>query len=476
MPSGKPNESRNPERAKAPREKRVSKKASASNRFLHKWRWVVVVALFFSISIVVVCAWWVSLFNAGFHADDALRNLLVFQVGTTVENRFDPRLEVVLVSQSPATKDTSVITPAADAAAANAILEVPSGPINPAHRRYFASLLKTLADVHPKMVVFDVSFSKDAQDKEVDRSFAKAIEDLQKSGTEVIVGADLAEGEVVPIMAPNLEFTLKDHWAIWDGGFSKGSANVRFVRLGIEMPGQQEVDGERAIIPSLALEVVRHTLYPNKDVRAYFNPLTSEVSLREGSAEGPLLREFPVDKQLYFLVDMLGVDEMGRHPSLADFAEYLKTETYKRSLKDKVVIIGYEHGDEKTVAGSGSGKRFGADIQASAMSNLLQDSYIHSLSFLYHYLVILIMIVLGGVLRIKFCNLMNYRLPIKIPGFIDWKPQVPTVLIVLSLLYIFVAILAYRFERAIFSISYHLFALFLAYFLTSALCAKLGFK
>ncbi|MDQ5845594.1 MAG: hypothetical protein M3539_09915, partial [Acidobacteriota bacterium] len=61
-------------------------------------------------------------------------------------------------------------------------------------------------------------------------------------------------------------------------------------------------------------------------------------------------------------------------------------------------------------------------------------------------------------------------------GFIDWKPQVPTVLIVLSLLYIFVAILAYRFERAIFSISYHLFALFLAYFLTSALCAKLGFK
>ena len=475
MPPRKSNESKSPERP-PPGEKRGSKKTSASNQFLHKWRWVVVVALFFSISIVVVCAWWVALFNAGFHADDTLKNLLVFYVGTTVENRFDPRLEVVLVSQAPATKDTSAITPAPEGTAANTVLEVPSGPSNPAHRRYFASLLKTLAGVHPKMVVFDVSFSKDALDKEVDREFAQAIQDLQRSGTDVLVGADLAEGEVEPIIAPNLESTLKDRWAIWDGGFSKGSANVRFVRMGIEKPGQDEVDGQLAIIPSLALQVVRHALYPGKDVHPYFDPLTSEVTLREGSTAGPLLRQFPVDKQLYFLVDMLGVDEMGRHPSLADFNEFLKTETYRRSLKDKIVIIGYEHGDEKTVAGSGSGKRFGADIQASAMSNLLQNSYIHSLSFPYHYFVILIMIVLGGVLRIKFCNLMNYRLPLKIPGFIDWKPQVPTVLIVISLLYVFVAILAYRFERAIFSISYHLFALFLAYFLTSALCAKLGFK
>jgi CHASE2 domain-containing sensor protein len=476
MPSRKPNESRNPEPAKAPRKKRVSKKPSAPNAFLHKWRWLVVVVLFFSISVVVVFAWWVSLFNAGFHADDALKNLLVFRVGTTVENRFDPRLEVVLVSQVPATKDASAASPTLETSAANAISEVPSGPVNPAHRRYFASVLRTLAEVHPKIVVFDISFSKDAQDKEVDRAFAEAIEALQKSGTAVIVGADLAEGEVAPIIAPSLESTLKNHWAIWDGGFSKGSATVRFVRLGIEMPGQDGDVGERTIIPSLALEVVRQALYPDKDVRAFFSPLTSEVFLREGSAEGPLLRQFPVDKQLYFLVDMLGVDEMGRHPSLADFAEYVKTETYRRSLKDKIVVIGYEKGDEKTASESGSDKRYGADIQASAMSNLLQDSYIHPLSFPYHYLVILIMIVLGGVLRIKFCNLMNYRLPIKIPGFIDWKPQVPTVLLVLSLVYIFVAILAYRLERAIFSLSYHIFALFLSYFLTSALCAKLGFK
>jgi CHASE2 domain-containing protein len=469
-----------PEPARAPRKKRTRKEPSATSARLHKWRWPIAVALFFSISVVVVFAWWVSLFNAGFHVDDASQNLLVFHVGTTVENRFDPRLEVVLVSQEPPTKDASANTSASpsptDASAPKALSEVPSGPINPVHRRYFAGLLRTLAETHPKMVVFDIAFSKDAQDKEIDREFAQAIETLQKSGTEVLVGADLAEGEVAPIIAPNLEATLKDHWAIWDGGYSKGSATVRFVRLGIETPGQQDVVEKRTIIPSLALEVLRHALYPGKDVRAFFNPLTNEVCLSEGTAEGPLLRKFPVDKQLYFLVDMLGVNEMGRHPSLADFSEYLKNDSYRRGLKDKIVIIGYEKGDEKTVSESAADKRYGADIQASAMSNLLQNSYIHPLSFPYHYLVILLMIVLGGVLRIKFCNLMNYKLPIKIPGFIDWKPQVPTVLLVLSLVYIFVAILAYRLERTIFSISYHIFALFLAYFLTSALCAKLGFK
>jgi hypothetical protein len=471
----KANRITDPGPARTPRKKRPPKEPSALSARLHKWRWAVIVALFFSISVVVVFAWWVSLFNAGFHVDDALRNLLVFHVGTTVENRFNPLLEVVLVSQEPPTKDSSANTAPTDAAP-NAFSEVPSGSINPAHRRYFAGLLRTLADVRPKMVVFDIAFSKNAQDKEIDRQFAQAIEELQKVGTKVIVGADLPEGQTEPLIAPNLEPVLKNHWAIWDGGFSKGTATVRFVRLGIETPGQEDVVGERTIIPSLATEVIKQTLYPGKDVRGFFDPLTNEVCLREGTAEEPLLRQFPVNKQLYFLVDMLGVNEMGRHPSLADFSEYLENDSYRRGLKDKIVIIGYEKGDEKPVSESANEKRFGADIQASAISNLLQDSYIHPLSFSYHYFIIVIMILLGGVLRIKFCNLMNYKLPIKIPGFIDWKPQVPTVLLLLSLVYVFVAILAYRLERTIFSISYHIFALFLAYLLTSALCAKLGFK
>ncbi len=192
MPLRKANGITEAESARTPRKKRTPKKLSNLSVRLRKWRWPVVIVLFFSISVVVVLAWWVSLFNAGFHTDDTLKNLLVFNVGTTVENHFDPRLEVVLVSQAPPTKDSSASTPSTDASVPNALSEVPSGPINPAHRHYFAGLLNTLAGVHPKMVVFDIAFSKDAQDKEIDREFAQAIETLQKSGTEVLVGADLA--------------------------------------------------------------------------------------------------------------------------------------------------------------------------------------------------------------------------------------------------------------------------------------------
>lgn len=460
----------------ASKRKRTPKKASAFDARLHRWRWPIIVLLFFSISVAVLFAWWVSLLNAGFHVDDALKNLLVFHVGTTIHNRFDPRLEVVLVSAGPPTSDASANNSPKGAAGQNALPDLPFGPINPAHRRYFAKLLNKLAEVHPRMIVFDMAFSKDAPDRETDREFAQAIESLQKSGTEVMVGADLAEGQVEPILASALEPTLKNHWAIWDGGVSKGTAGVRFVRLGIETPGQEEVVGERTIIPSLALEVFEHAHYPEKNLQAFLNPLAAEVSLRDGGPDGLVLSRFPVDKDLYFLVDMLSPSEMGLHPPLADFSDYLNKESYKRSLKDKVIIIGYEKGDDKRVSESADDRRCGADIQASAMSNMLQNSYIHPLAFPYHYLVILIMISLGGVLRIRFCNLMNYRLPIKVPGFVDWKPQVPTVLLVLSLIYIFTAILAYRVQRAIFSMSYHILALFLAYLLTSAICARLGFK
>jgi hypothetical protein len=145
-----------------------------------------------------------------------------------------------------------------------------------------------------------------------------------------------------------------------------------------------------------------------------------------------------------------------------------------RNFNNKFVIIGYEKGDEKQ---TDEGKRFGTDIQVSAMSNLLQNSFIHPLSLSYHYLVILVMIALGAVLSIRFRNLMTYTLPIRSPvGFIEWKPQVPVVLIVVSFIYICVAVLGYLTTRTLFPISYHIAALFLAYLITIALSARLGFK
>jgi CHASE2 domain-containing sensor protein len=425
-----------------------------------KWRWSIAGLLFLSISAVVFFASFVSFFNA-LKIDDAVKGLLVYYVGTKVENKFDKRLEVVLVSQ-------------------NAQPAGPSGQIDPAHRHYYAEMIKALTESHARMVVFDMEFAKEPQDQKIDQEFADAVERTRGSGTTILVAADLDEGQTEPIFSPTLEMALKDHWGIWDGGKAKGTASVRLVRLGLDSPGQRDDAGERKIIPSLALEVVKRTRYAGQNLQAFFSPLTGQVRLREGGPDGRVVNRFPVDNDLYFLVDMAGENEMGRHPSFFEVYSQRANPNYMRIFKDKIVIIGYEKDDEKQISESPNDKRFGADIQASAMSNLLQDSYVRPLSLLANYFVILFMVVLGGVLRIKFCKLMNYKLPIKLPDFvptiIKWEPQVPTVLVILSVLYFFVALFAYRFEKTIFTMSYHLAALFLGYLLTGVVCSRLGFK
>jgi CHASE2 domain-containing sensor protein len=422
---------------------------------LFRWRWPIILVMFFVISVLVFFASLIPLYNI-VKIDDGLRNLLVYYVGTKVENNFDNRLEIMLVSeQSQQGQDG------------------PAGQIDPSHRRYYSEMLRALSAARAKMVIFDMEFAKEAKEKEIDQEFADTIAQLKD--TEVLVAADLDRGQTEPIIAPLLEPVLKNRWSIWDGGRAKGTSTVRSVRLGIENPGQQDVVGERTVTPSLALRVVIATLYPGRNVQAFFDPFRHDVVLREGGPGGIEVNRFPVDKELYFLVDMIGENEMGRHPSFTEVYSQRGNPNYMRTFQNKIVIIGYEKGDQKPT-NDAAGKRFGADIQASAMSNLLQNSFIHPLSLPYHYLVIVALVVLGGLLRIKFGNLMSYTLPIRIPSFIEWKPQVPTVLIIVSLLYLFVAMLAYLTTRSLYSISYHITALFLGYLLTSAVYTKLGFR
>lgn len=409
------------------------------------------VALLIVLSVAVLFASLIPLFNI-IKVDDGIRNLLVFYVGSRVENKFDNRLEVVLISQHQQP-------------------EGPWGAIDPAHRRFYSEMLQALSAAGAKMVIFDMEFAKEGKDRQIDEEFARTVAQLKN--TEVIVAADLNDGDSTPIFAPALESVLKDRWAIWDGAKSRGSNNVRFVRLGTEKPGQQDVVGERSVIPSLTLHVVTAVRYPGQKVEAMFDPFLHELRLREGGTEGIQLDHFPVNKELYFMVDLIAPEAMGRHPGFHEVYSQRGNPNYMRTFNNKVVIIGYEKGDEKQ---TDEGKRFGTDIQVSAMSNLLQNSYIHPLSLPYHYLVIVLMIALGVFLRIRFSSLMSYKLPIRIPGFIEWKPQVPTVLIVVSIVYIFIAVLGYLTMHALFPISYHIAALFLAYMLTSLIGARLGFK
>jgi hypothetical protein len=419
---------------------------------LQRWRWPILIALYWTLSVLVLFASLIPLFNI-VRVDDGIRNLLVYYVGSRAENKFDPRLEVVLVSQ-------------------NQQPEGPWGQIDPSHRVFYSEMLRSLSAAGARMVIFDMEFAREGKDRQVDLEFAQTIAELKN--TEVMVAADLNEGDTFPIFAPALEPVLKDRWAIWDGAKAKGSSSVRLVRLGIVKPGQENVVGEQSITPSLTLHVLSRARYAGQNIQPFFDPFMHEVRLREGGAGGREVDHFPVNKELYFMVDLIAQDEMGRHPPFHEVYSQRQNPNYMRNFNNKFVIIGYEKGDEKQ---TDEGKRFGTDIQVSAMSNLLQNSFIHPLSLSYHYLVILVMIALGAVLSIRFRNLMTYTLPIRSPvGFIEWKPQVPVVLIVVSFIYICVAVLGYLTTRTLFPISYHIAALFLAYLITIALSARLGFK
>ncbi len=420
---------------------------------LQRLRWPIMVLMYLVLSALVLFASLIPLFNI-VKIDDGLRDLMVYYVGNKVENKFDDRLEIILVSKSQQP-------------------EGPWGKIDPTHRPFYGEMLQALSAAGAKMVIFDMEFAKEAKDKQIDQKFAETIAQLKN--TEVFVAADLGKRDFQPTFAPLLEPVLKDRWGIWDGATAKGGSTVRWVRLGIQNPGQEEVVGERTITPSLALHVVMEERYPGRNIKPFYNPSLQQVVLREGGPDGPAVNRFPANDSLDFLVDLIAEDEMGRHPSFYEVYSQRGNPNYMRNFKDRAVIIGYEE-DDQVSAGDSGAKRFGADIQASAMSNLLQDAYIHPLSLPYHYLVIALMIVIGGILRLRFCNLMSYKLPLKIPGIIDWKPQVPTVLIVLSVLYFFIALIAYLSTRTLLGVSYHLTALFLAYLLTSAVCLRLGFK
>jgi CHASE2 domain-containing sensor protein len=164
--------------------------------WLHRWRWPTVVVVFFLLSLLVLFASVIPLFNI-LKIDDAITNLLVFHIGTKVENKFDDRLEIILVSEQ-------------------AQPEGPSGQIDPAHRHYYSEMLHALSDAGAKTVIFDMEFAKEAKDKQIDQEFAQTITQLPH--TEVLVAADLDRGQTEPILAPILEPVLKTRWAIWDGG------------------------------------------------------------------------------------------------------------------------------------------------------------------------------------------------------------------------------------------------------------------
>lgn len=387
--------------------------------------------------------------------DDRLRDLMIVPARSRLKKTFDSRaISIILIDQ-------------------NQHKDPPSGKSDSSHRQYHARLLRALAG-KAKIVVFDMEFRTPTSYPHVDTDFAEAIKEAEDAGTRVLVGTDFDEGDTDPAIAPPLKAVLKDNWAIWDGGRIRSTGSVASIRLGLKAPNQlqpHDESDEQLLIPSLALKAVEQWRYPNQTLLAFFDPISQIVHLRRDSAQGPIVYSIPVDHECYLMLDLVGKDELGKRNLYHNVYAALPDVS---AFNNKIVVIGYQAEDEKPVLGSE--KRYGAEIQANAISNILQDTFIRELGYGYGSVIIVLMIVLGVVLRLRLRKLTTYKLPVKLlGGFIDRSVEIPTMLLATALVYLVVALVAYL-QRTQLGLACPILALTLSYLTVGAVRSRLGFE
>ena len=113
---------------------------------------------------------------------------------------------------------------------------------------------------------------------------------------------------------------------------------------------------------------------------------------------------------------------------------------------------------------------------ANAFSTLLKKTYVRPLPFAYHLAAIVFLIAIGACLQVRCSSWMTHKLtvplPIALPAPFD-KLQIPTAIVVIIFIYVFGAILAFKWRHIVFDMSYHLAALILTYTLFVLFRSKL---
>lgn len=416
------------------------------NRRLRQWRWPILISALLLLSVLVLLFAWLRLFNV-VGIDDYVQDQLVSRLDTKLDKRFDVKdISLILVDE-------------------NAQPTPPSGKADSSHRKYHAELIAALSQAGAKVIVFDLWFDRDSPD---DENLAKAIAQAEERGTVVLMGLDprVGESQYTPRALRTLQ---KNHRRIAYTGGPIDATNIWQVKLAEHSPNSDMGFTDQPVVPSLILEAAQRFIARDRQVNYFYNPVHDQIRVRDN--KGQIIESIPVSDALLFLVQMVGNQEEGEVSFYHDVYAELKNPDYLTKFSNKIVLVGYQVGDDFQTA---SGKRYGVEVIANAVSNILLHIYIKPPSLVYHYSIILLMIALGALLPLRFSEWMSYTFPVKLP-LVDKMP-IPIALLGVTIFYIFIAILAYKLGRTLFNMAYHIAALFLSYFLVSAVRSRLGFK
>ena len=409
-----------------------------------KWRWPFLLGSLIVLTVLVVFLSWVKLFDQ-VGVDSRLRDLLISNARTTTANVFDDGVWTILVDTKKQDENS----------------EAPVGRAKPSHRKAHAQLLRKLAQAGVKVVVFDVEFETPSD--EFDPDFAAAIQEAERGKTRVVLGGFHEGSATAPRVSHILKPAIGNHLGAVDGTILKRPSDARFIPMIWEKPNSEAGAEERRVWPSLSLLAFALFHYPNEEVSTWYHPLADEVRLR--NRNGDLLQAVPVNNQQSILIELAEHDEMVTKTYEQLFDHF---STYAGDLNDAIVVIGYKEDDVLGIKGADGSPRYGAEAHANAVSSLQKQTYIRQLPFLYHFAAIVFLIAMGACLQIRCGSWMSHKLtipiPITLPSPFD-KIQIPTAIVVIFFIYGLIAIVAFKWGRLIFDMSYHLAALIFTYVL-----------
>ncbi|HYY56517.1 MAG TPA: CHASE2 domain-containing protein, partial [Pyrinomonadaceae bacterium] len=418
-------------------------------------RWDRTFAASLAATVLIFMLGYVGLFNFPFHLDDWLESRFVPYMDEYVAKKFNPNIRLIL----------------ADADGNEGM-----GKPGPKWRPYHTDLVNALARAKAKAVVFDLYIDEPSAD---DQKFAEAVKRASAEGTQVIIGKPVDEdGNVLQDIPGVLKEAFNERWGNIDVGGQRGGF-VRIYQLAQPDPQRASAESqptEVSIIPSLGLQALNHYLSKGSPLKAFFNEDTESIQLR---SDGALVKSIPVTKSSNSIYDFSY--DLSKRSRLND-ATRSYTAVYSRlndpaflsDYEGKIVLIGYKTPEEIFNVLQGE-KRYGTEIHANVISNILSGVYIHPLPASYDFLIVALMAALGALAQARLKHIFSTKFIIPLS---DRKKaiDVPGLLLVVDLVYLLIAFLVYKNGLIFIVKSYHLAAPFIAYWLTGKMRKRIHLK
>jgi CHASE2 domain-containing sensor protein len=194
-----------------------------------------------------------------------------------------------------------------------------------------------------------------------------------------------------------------------------------------------------------------------------YNGHDGQVMLRDGS--GRVVRSIPVDEALNFIVDEKESATLDRinHPYHEVFNNLDNADYLRNLFGGKVAIVGYKDKDDLRTSAKGE-SRYGVQIQANAVSDILQGIHISRQRPLSNFLFIAAMTAVGFALGGRYRHVLRYRVPIEF-SVVKTHLHLSLLPFLAGAVYLLLAVVLYQHNRTILGITYHIAVLFLAFWL-----------